>query len=70
MYHIACVASRQDVVEVIDPAKDLGKPVLRDFTKIPGRYGLVIKDLEQGEESYGERVLYQVFPLNPSLHLD
>ena len=48
MYDTACVARRrQDVVEVIDPAKDLEKPVLQDFTKIPGRYGLVIKDLEQ-----------------------
>ena len=34
-------------MEVTDPAKDLGKLDLRVFTKIPGRYGLVIGDLEQ-----------------------
>ena len=52
------VRRRQDVAEAMDLAEDFGKPVLRVFTKIPGRYGLVIGDLEQEEESYGGRVLY------------
>ena len=64
------VRRRQDVVKMIDPAKDLREPTLRVFTKILGRYGLIVRDLEQGEEEpYGGRALYQVSPLNLLLHL-
>ena len=56
-------------MEVIDPAKDLGKPVLRIFTKIPRRYGLVIGDLEEQEGTYERRILYQLSPPTPSLLL-
>ena len=64
------VRRRQDVMEVVDPVEDFRKPVLRGFTKILGRYSLIVGDLEQDGGPYEIRVLYQVLPLNLLLHLD